>query len=203
MTCTTSSLTSQSQLPSCNFWQFEPECHFCAQLGSSLWGFGKFEPKKCLFGISWYHHRISNHIQSYQRDDHPCSTNSESTFGSKLGWIRTTYNLHLIDLPSWFVAAWGRWCPMQPSDSSSHDQPGHQEYSCKLDSCNGLERFQQHSPLWQSCFKLLSWSASCTLRRKAGGIMRSDPKLLVVTCMQFHPQGLVHANVPKLVSSRE
>ena len=111
------------------------------------------------------------------------------------------YNLHLIHLPSSFVA--GPECPMQPSDSNSHDQPGHQEYNCKLDSCNGFETSQQHSPLWQSCFKLLSWSASCTLRCKADGITQSDSNLPVVTYMQFRPQGLLHANVPEVVKHTE
>ena len=96
MTCTTSSLTSQSQLPSCNFWQFEPECHFCAQLGSSLWVFGKFWAKE----VSLWNLMISSqNIESY-----PVVSKRWLSLLYKLGiyfWKQTRLNpYHLQDLQS-------------------------------------------------------------------------------------------------------
>lgn len=93
MTCTTSSLTSQSQLPSCNFWQFEPECHFCAQLGSSLWVFGKFWAKE----VSLWNPMISSqNIESY-----PVVSKRWSSLLYKLGiyfWKQTRLN-HAESVP--------------------------------------------------------------------------------------------------------
>ena len=187
MTCTTSSLTSQSQLPSCNFltvWNLSAT--FVHNLDQACESSANFEPRKCLFGNLMI---SSQNIESY-----PVVSKRWSSLLYKLGiyfWKQTRLN-HAESVPPtiFILLIFLLDLLLLGADNVRCNQVtavamislGIRSIAASWIPATVLKGSSSTAHCGRVVFKLLSWSASCTLRRKAGGIMRSDPKLLVVTC---------------------